>query len=92
MPISRSHTSDSGFVWDNKFVLVGGRTDDILSLDRVDVYDPATDSWSTLTPLPEPRHSPIAVYVGGRFVVTTGFYEGGGVRGFESSTFVSNLL
>jgi len=33
----------------------------------VNVYDPATNAWTSLTPLPSPRHSPIVQYVDGKF-------------------------
>src|SRR5439155_26670529 len=85
-------TCYSGFVWNNKFVVIGGRNDPSISLPYVSVYDPPTNSWSSLTPLPHGLHGPVAGFVDGRFVVTTGYYQVGGYHGFQSATYLSNIL
>jgi len=46
-------------------------------LSSVEVYDPATDSWSEGVPLPDPRGAATAVSLGGKIYVAGGFaYEG----------------
>lgn len=49
------------------------------SLTTVEAYDPSTDTWSTLAPLPEPRHSfGIGVVNGKLYAMGGGVHEGGG--------------
>ena len=46
-------------VWDGRIVTAGGlrrRGQETQIEDRVGLYDPATDRWSELPRLPEPRH------------------------------------
>ncbi len=47
--------------------------------DIVEVYDPATDVWRTVAPLPIPIHHAAAAVVDGRLFVVGG-YTGGRVR------------
>jgi len=54
----------------------------------VNVYDPATNAWTSLTPLPSPRHSPIVQYVDGKFVATTGYDAGK----LQATTWVSDAI
>jgi len=42
--------------------------------------------------LPHGLHGPVAGFVDGRFVATTGYYQVGGFNGFQSITYVSNVL
>lgn len=46
-------------------------------LDSFVAYDPATDTWTELAPLPEPRHHAALAALGDRLYLT-----GGGVEGF----------
>ncbi len=43
--------------------------------DRVDVYDPATDSWSTVAPLPVPLHHTNAAFVEDTLYVVGGWLD-----------------
>lgn len=38
----------------------------------IEEYDPATDRWSALPPLPEPRQSPVSGIIGDQLIVTGG--------------------
>lgn len=57
---------------DGRILVVGGSLPGITPSANVLVYDPATDSWATLTPLPQPRKGTVARQVGSRIIVTTG--------------------
>ena len=46
--------------------------------DRVDVYDPATDTWSPVAPLLEARDSLALVAMGGRLYTLGGYSSAGG--------------
>ena len=46
-------------------------------LADIDEYDPATNRWTALTPLPDSREAPVAGAVGNTLVVVNG---GGGQR------------
>jgi N-acetylneuraminic acid mutarotase len=74
LPIPRSHFEPGTLVRNGRIILVGGRSRPTGrgSLDDVTEYDPATNRWRALPPLPEPRHSPIAVLVGDRILVGAG--------------------
>lgn len=56
MPMSRNHMS--GIAVGGKVYAIGGQTGDrdaARDVANVDVYDPATDTWSAAAPLPGPR-------------------------------------
>jgi N-acetylneuraminic acid mutarotase len=63
LPQARSHFEPSSFVRDGRIVLVGGRSRStgFEAVADVTEYDPVLNRWRALPPLPEPRHSPIAV-------------------------------
>ncbi len=67
-------------VWTGSEMLVwGGRNNDI-TLDTGGRYDPATDTWSSITRLnaPAPRYAHTAVWTGRRMVVWGGLTVAGG--------------
>ena len=78
VPMGRSHIGyivHQGRIW-----AIGGhqRWDEFaIYLDRVDVYDPATNSWAAGPALPAPRAhiGGAVVHVGGRIVVLGGDHE-----------------
>jgi len=83
LPEARSHFEPSSFVRDGRIVVIGGRArpsgDEAVA--AVTEYDPRLDRWFALTPLPEPRHSPIAA------LTPNGIIAGvGGVRGSDPRT------
>ena len=68
-----SHTAT---VVNGKIYVVGGNIDDdegeVVATDRVDVYDPATDSWQQLAAMPTARSALAAAVVDGIIYVTGG--------------------
>lgn len=57
----------------DKVYLIGGIAGDITTLASVEEYDPVTDSWRFITPLPRPRHHPAAVTLGDAMYVIGGY-------------------
>jgi N-acetylneuraminic acid mutarotase len=43
---------------------------------KVEAYDPASDSWRAVAPLPQPIHHPAAVALAGKIYVIGGFRDG----------------
>ncbi len=74
MPNPRNHTG--GTVLNGKIYAIGGQHlgNQNTPQSEVDVYDPATNSWSQAAPMPRPiSHTTANVFVrDGRVVVTTG--------------------
>ena len=75
MPEARScHTAA---VVDGKIYVVGGEIDDDedeegVATDRVDMYDPAADSWQQMAAMPTARSSHSAAVLDGKIYVTGG--------------------
>ena len=60
----------SGTVLNDEIYIVGGSADDNKITDNVDVYDPKTDQWKSVTSLPEPRdHIGLSSYNGKIYAV-----------------------
>jgi N-acetylneuraminic acid mutarotase len=58
---------------DGKVYVVGGFDGTGATSDAVEVYDPATDTWTQAPPLPEPRHHAAAIgLVGTTFIYVIG--------------------
>ena len=55
--------------------------------DEVEVYDPATDRWQSLPPMPDPRHGIFAGVIG-----STIYLPGGGVRPGLGATNVNSAF
>lgn len=68
-----------------------GEDEDLHSSDDFAQYDPATDSWETLAPLPEPRSSHDAVVIGDRLYVVGGWILGNGEPQWVDSAAVTDL-
>ena len=71
MPTRRG--AHSAVELDGKIYVLGGANAAGMALTAVEMYDPATDSWSTLTAMPTPREhlaaaaiAPLIYVVGGR--------------------------
>ncbi|MCF8068360.1 MAG: hypothetical protein K9L30_07225 [Desulfobacterales bacterium] len=67
---------------DDKIYVFGGSvgfTADpgVLTLDTTEVYDPKTDSWSTRTPMPEPKDNHVAVLGADGKIYVLGGSKGG---------------
>lgn len=66
------HRNGAGGVIDGKFYVVGGADEHGLPTANLDVYDPATDRWQTLAPLPTASGRAIGTVMGLRLWVITG--------------------
>jgi N-acetylneuraminic acid mutarotase len=74
LPTPRSHVEPSTFVRDGRIIVIGGRArpTGIESSRDVTEYDPVTNQWSALAPLPQGRVAPIAAPIGDRVIVAAG--------------------
>ena len=74
MPVARS--SHTAVVVDGKIYVVGGEIGDdedgAVITDRVDMYDPAADSWQQMAAMPTARNSHAAAVVDGKIYVSGG--------------------
>lgn len=69
----RGRNAPAAVVLDGRIFLIGGfDTTTNTPLDRVDVYDPITRTWSEATPLPAPRGGHAAAVMSGRIHVLGG--------------------
>ena len=64
--------------------MAGGETGHTRAISDVDAYDPATNTWTSLTPLPSARIAGVAVALGNDFIYTGGSYTTGGWRATPS--------
>lgn len=76
LPVPRTEVAAAPFRGD--IAVVGGFLADESSTDEVDLYDPATDSWSRLPDLPVEVNHAAAASAGGKLYVVGGY--GGGFR------------
>lgn len=74
LPFPRSHFESGTFLVDGKVVIVGGRSIvmGLWALSDVTAYDPTSDVWMALPPLPQPRLGPTAELLGTEIYVTAG--------------------
>jgi N-acetylneuraminic acid mutarotase len=74
LPLPRSHFEPATFVRHGRVVIIGGRErpDGRETVADVTEYDPATNRWRALAPLPEPRLAPVGTWVGNRMIVGLG--------------------
>ena len=94
MAVPRNHTA--GGAIGGRFYVVGGRGSPKASTAHkaciddqhlVEVYDPATDRWQSLPPMPDPRHGIFAGVIG-----STIYLPGGGVRQGLGATNVNSAF
>jgi hypothetical protein len=74
LPFPRSHFEPGTFVWNGQIVIAGGRanTTGREAVADMTAYDPASDTWWTLPPLPGNLLAPTAALLEDRFFVTGG--------------------
>jgi N-acetylneuraminic acid mutarotase len=75
LPRARGHTGGSTLVFEDRLYVIGGLVNNASQSEPVaDVamLDPDIGTWTTLTPLPEARMSPVAAFINGKLVVSTG--------------------
>ena len=74
MPTPRSLCT--GAALDGKFYVIAGRTERgkrLVALDTVEVFDPATRTWTEKAPIPGPREAPAAVTQKDTILLAGGF-------------------
>lgn len=71
MPTPRAEVASA--VIDGKIYVVGGFTESGQNSDVVEVYDPATDSWSNIEPMPERLDHAMAAAANGKLYVMGGW-------------------
>ncbi len=86
LPFARSHAEPSTFVRDGRILVIGGRSRPTGTEASASVteYDPATNRWTGLAPLPRGRVAPIAALIGDRVLVAAGGDAGALPRSKES--------
>lgn len=76
LPLARGHISASTlFTMNNRIVIIGGSANDGASgkaLSDVTMFDPQTNLWLRLPPLPGGRKTPVAGVYGSQIIVATG--------------------
>ena len=72
LPTPRSHVSASTFSLDGRIYVIGGATNNLVTLRDVTIYNPATNTWSAGPRLLAPRLTPVAGAIGRQLIVTTG--------------------
>ncbi len=72
MPSTISHMSSSTFVLNDRIFVLGGETDHNAATRSVLAYDPASNTWDVLTPLPGDRFSGVARAMEGVLYFTGG--------------------
>jgi hypothetical protein len=70
MPTVRFETA--GTVIDGKIYVAGGQAPDFVTSDALERYDPVTDSWEQLAPMPAPRSALGGGEIDGEFCVFGG--------------------
>jgi N-acetylneuraminic acid mutarotase len=73
IPSPRSEIGASTFTLaDGRIVVIGGSVAGVMPSSDVFAYQPSSNIWSALTPLPERRKGAVAFQIGRRIIVTTG--------------------
>ncbi|OKH25454.1 Kelch repeat-containing protein [Chroogloeocystis siderophila] len=89
LPKARSHISSSTFVMDGKIIVAGGEfAHEKFSAD-VTAYDPLSNTWQELTPLPQARLAGIAASFGNK-ILFTGGHPAFSATSFQGSPVINN--
>jgi N-acetylneuraminic acid mutarotase len=76
LPFNRSHFEPGTIVTDGRIVIVGGRSNNTKlgkpGVAHITQYDPKTNKWTELDPLPHRLLAPCAAVVGDKLVVIAG--------------------
>ncbi|WP_439566268.1 Kelch repeat-containing protein [Gloeocapsopsis crepidinum] len=72
LPQGRSHIGAATFVVNGEIYLVGGEVKHEMAVNKVTVYNPKTNSWRELTPLPTKRHSGVSGFINGNIYYSSG--------------------
>ena len=94
----RMPTARSGMGWAmyrGKIYIVGGEIYDahmFAAIRAVEAYDPATNQWSILPPMPTARHGVNVAVIGDRLYVIGGHLQGGPIGGEGANSDVNEAL
>jgi N-acetylneuraminic acid mutarotase len=76
LPFNRSHFEPGTIVVDGRIIIVGGRSNNTKfgnpGVAHITQYDPKTDKWTELDPLPQRLLAPCAAVMGDQLVVIAG--------------------
>jgi N-acetylneuraminic acid mutarotase len=72
----RSHIAAASFAYNGEIITMGGEGPGRVALNYVQEYNPATNTWVSLTPLPGGRSSGIGVNLGNGDIMYTSGYDG----------------
>jgi N-acetylneuraminic acid mutarotase len=70
-----NHAGSSTVVRDGRIIVMGGQMNHNQSIRDVVSYNPNTDSWSALTPLPQSSHSGVGGAIDGKIYYSTGNFS-----------------
>jgi len=97
-PKERMPTARSGGVTgtDGRFIYVAGgevTTQQLVGAYRaIEAYDPLTDSWSKLPPMPMPRHGAAGAVIGNRLYLVSGMIQSAGALVFLDPTLATHTV
>ena len=97
-PKERMPTARSGGVsgTDGRRIYVAGgevTTQELVGAFRaIEAYDPLTDSWSTLPPMPMPRHGAAGAVIGNRLYLVSGMIQSAGALVFLDPTLATHTV
>ena len=86
LPIPMSHYSPNTIVRNGRIYLFGGEQQFNVESTQVLEYDPAKNSYKTLTPLPVARAAAMAGLIGDKFI-----YSGGKNAGWKRETYIGTF-
>jgi N-acetylneuraminic acid mutarotase len=72
LPLARSHIAQATFAFQGRVIVLAGELRDGVSTDVNSAYDPLSNTWVDLTPLPAPRHSGVGRPIGEHLWYTSG--------------------
>lgn len=74
LPIPRSHFESSTTILNNRLLIIGGRSNTTgkTALNHVTQYDPISNTWIALPPLPDELIASVAQVIGNQIIVTNG--------------------
>ena len=73
LPFNESHIGASTFTLNGAIIVIGGDNSVGRFLASVTQYNPVTNSWTSLAPLPQARFAAVADAIGNQMIVTTGY-------------------
>ncbi|MBB3968403.1 CBM96 family carbohydrate-binding protein [Mucilaginibacter phyllosphaerae] len=75
MPVGVDHISSSVITYGNRLIVLGGETSHNVLSNQVAAYNPVTNTWAQLTPLPAARSAGVAAVLNGTIYYTGGNFS-----------------